>query len=126
MKEYVKAEGAPAPVGPYSQAVKAGDMVFFSGQIPIDPKTGKMVEGGIEEQAERALENLKAVIEASGCSLDDVVKVNIYLADIADFGKVNSVYERYFGASKPARAAVGGLSLPLGAKIEIEAVAVKG
>lgn len=121
-KAIVKTEGAPLPVGPYSQAVKAGGWLFVSGQLPIDPATGEVVQGGAAEQAERALENLKAIIEAAGLSLNNVVKVTLYLQDLKDFQAVNEVYAKYFGREPPARTTVQAAP-PKGAKVEIEAVA---
>jgi 2-iminobutanoate/2-iminopropanoate deaminase len=116
--------GAPAPVGPYSQAIVAGGFVFASGQIPLDPATGKLVEGEFEAQAERVLDNLRAVLEAAGASLDAVVRANVFLTDLALFPRLNAVYGRYFTADpKPARSTIGVAALPLGAKIEIEAIA---
>jgi 2-iminobutanoate/2-iminopropanoate deaminase len=117
-------EDAPAPIGPYSQAVRSGGFVFCSGQIPLDPATGQPVSGDITAQAERSLENLAAVLRAAGCELRDVVKTTIFLADMADFPAVNAVYERYFGTTKPARSTVAVSGLPRGVRLEIEAIAV--
>lgn len=114
---------APAAIGPYSQAVRAGALVFVSGQIPLDPQTGALVDGGIEAQAKRSLENLKAIVEASGCTMRDVVKCTILLADMGDFAKVNDVYASFFAEPFPARAAFAVKALPKGALIEIECVA---
>ena len=115
---------APAPVGPYSQAVVAGGFVFASGQIPLDPRTGKLVSGEIEQQTERVLENLRAVLEAAGSSLERVVKASVYLVDLALFPRVNAVYARAFASDpKPARSTVQVAALPLGAEIEIDVVA---
>ena len=121
--DIVGTEQAPRPVGPYSQAVRAGGWVFVSGQIPLDPATGKLEEGGAAAQAERALRNLAAVLAAAGCRPADVRKTTIYLADLNDFAEVNEVYARFFAAPYPARAVVGVASLPKGAAVEIEAVA---
>jgi 2-iminobutanoate/2-iminopropanoate deaminase len=120
-----KAFSAPGAVavGPYSHAVEAGDMVYLSGQTPLDPATGTLVGGGIPAQAERCFQNLFAVLKAAGLSPDDVVKVNVYLVDMADFGAMNAVYERQFARPFPARTTIGVASLPLGARIEIELVA---
>ena len=117
---------APKAIGPYSQAVEAkgARMLFLSGQIPLDPRTGELVQGGIEEQARRVLENLRAVLAAGGAGLEDVVKTTIFLADLADFAKVNEVYAKYFGASPPARSTVQVAALPRGARVEIDAIAV--
>ena len=105
-KEIVSTNKAPNAIGPYSQAVKVGNMVYLSGQIAIDPKTQQFTDGDISEQAKRVLENLKAVVEASGSSLENVVKTTIYLTNIDDFSKVNEIYATYFSAGKPARATV--------------------
>ena len=116
--------GAPAPVGPYSQAIVAGGFVFASGQIPLDPATGKLVEGEFEAHVERVLDNLRAVLEAAGSSLDAVVRASVFLTDLALFPRLNAVYGRYFTADpKPARSTIGVAALPLGVKIEIEAIA---
>jgi len=124
LKRAVLTPGAPAPVGPYSQAIVSGGFVFASGQIPLDPATGKLVEGGFEAQAERVLDNLRAVLEAAGASLDSVVRTNVFLTDLALFPRLNAVYGRYFTADpKPARSTIGVAALPLGAPLEIEAVA---
>lgn len=122
----VRSTDAPAALGPYSQAVIAGDFVFLSGQIPLDPKTGKLVDGDIEAQAERVLGNIRAVLGAAGSSLGRVVKASVFLADLADFAKMNAVYERHFASfPKPARSTFQVAKLPAGAKIEIEVVAVR-
>ena len=124
MKEIISAAKAPAAIGPYSQAVriKFKDMLFCSGQIPIDPETGEVVKGSPAEQARRAMENLKAVIEAAGFSMNDAVKTTIYLTDMTAFGEVNKVYESYFSKDFPARVTVGVAALPKGATVEIECV----
>jgi len=115
---------APAPVGPYAQAVVSDGLVFASGQVPLDPATGKLVPGDVEAQAERVLENLRAVLEAAGASLDTVVKTTVFLTDLGNFPRLNAVYARYFtGEPKPARSTIGVAALPLGAAVEIEAVA---
>jgi 2-iminobutanoate/2-iminopropanoate deaminase len=122
----VRSSEAPAPVGPYSQAVIAGDLVFLSGQIPLDPKTGALVEGDIEVQAERVIANIGAVLGAAGSSLARVVKASVFLADLGDFAKMNAVYARHFtGNPKPARSTFQVAKLPAGAKVEIEVVAVR-
>src|SRR4029453_9132241 len=124
MKRVVFASTAPTPVGPYSQAIVAGGFVFASGQIPLDPASGKLVEGEIEVQAERVLQNLRAVLEAAGSSLDHVVRATVYLVDLAVFPRVNAVYGGYFRAEpKPARTTVQVAALPLGAQVEIDAIA---
>ena len=116
---------APAAVGPYSQAIAAGELVFCSGQIGIDPATGALVEGGVEAEAERALRNLAAVLDAAGLGLADVAKATIFLADIADFAAVNAVYARFMPDPPPARTTVAVAGLPRGARVEIEANAVR-
>ena len=126
-KVIIFTENAPKPIGPYSQAIlveNPNKFLVISGQIPIDPESGEIVNGDIEEQARQAIENLIAILEAAGATVDDVVKVTVYLRDMGDFGKFNKVYEEYFGRSKPARAVVEVANLPKGVKIEIEAIAV--
>jgi len=123
MREIISTEKAPAAIGPYSQAVRWNGMVFCSGQIPLDPATGQIVEGGIEAQTERALENLKAVLEAAGAGLETVLKTTIFVADLNDFGAVNGVYGRFFAQDPPARATVEAARLPRDVRVEIEAVA---
>ena len=118
----VHTENAPAAIGPYVQAKIMGNLVYTSGQIPIDPKTGNLVDGGIEAQAKQVCENLKAVLEAAGTSLEKVVKTNCYLKDIGDFAAFNAVYAEYF-TEKPARSCVGGLQIPKGALVEVEVIA---
>ena len=121
MKQIFSTPDAPAAIGTYSQAVRAGDSVYLSGQIPLDPKTMQLVEG-FENQARRVFDNLQAVARASGCSLDDAVRVTVYLTDLANFAKVNEVMASYFREPYPARAAVGVASLPRGAAVEIDAI----
>lgn len=118
----INTDNAPKAIGPYSQAKIYEGIVFSSGQIPIDPATGELVSGGIEEQTRRVCENLKAVLEAAGSSLEKVVKTNCYLKDISDFAAFNKVYEEYF-TGKPARSCVGGLQIPKGALVEVEVIA---
>ena len=113
---------APAAIGTYSQAVRAGDTVYLSGQIPLDPKSMKLVEGDFESQAKRVFENLRAVCRAAGGDFDRVVRVTVYLTDLANFAKVNEVMATYFREPYPARAAIGVASLPRGALVEIDAV----
>ena len=122
-KEAVLTHDAPQPIGPYSQAVRSGDFLFLSGQIPLDPATGNLVAGDIAAQTRRVLDNLVAVLEAAGASMDDVVKTTIFLADMDDFGAMNEVYGAYFSGVAPARAAVQAARLPKDARIEIEATA---
>lgn len=120
----VRTTGAPAPVGPYSQAVEHAGFVFASGQIPLDPGSGKLVDGGIEPQTRRVLENLRAVLEAAGTTLDGVVRTTIYLTDLSHFPRVNAIYGEHFkGEPQPARATVQVAALPLGAAVEIDAIA---
>lgn len=122
--ELLATKSAPGAVGPYSQGVKAGNMIFVSGQLPIVPETGKLLKGDIQEQAKRSLENIKAILEAGGASLEDVVKVNVSVVNIEQFSLINEVYSEYFSNHKPARALVEVSRLPLGGEIEIEAIAV--
>ncbi|MBK5094914.1 MAG: RidA family protein [Deltaproteobacteria bacterium] len=126
MRKTVQTEKAPAAIGPYSQAVLTGGFLFCSGQIPIDPATGKMVEGGIEIQTERVLRNLAAVLEEGGASLQSVVKTTVYLADLSDFTAMNGVYGTFFTENPPARATIEAAKLPAGALVEIDAVASVG
>jgi 2-iminobutanoate/2-iminopropanoate deaminase len=114
---------APAAIGPYSQAVVAGGLLFCSGQIPLDPVSGELVVGTVEQETERVMENLRGVLEAAGTDFDHLVKATIYLTDMADFAAVNQIYGQYFSAIKPARATVAVAALPRGARVEIEAVA---
>ncbi len=121
-KEIVATDQAPRAIGPYSQAVRAGNLIFASGQIPIDPATGEFVPGGINEQTAQVLKNLKAVFEAAGASLDQIVKTTVFLADMNDFTAMNEVYGKFFGDAPPARATVQAARLPRDAKVEIEAI----
>ena len=123
MKVIISAPNAPAAIGPYSQAIKAGGFVYTAGQIALDPATGQMVEGGIQAETERVFLNLQAVLEAAGSSLDGVVKTTVFIADLAEFAAMNEVYARFLGAAPPARSTVQA-SLPKGARVEIEAVAI--
>jgi 2-iminobutanoate/2-iminopropanoate deaminase len=122
--ESIQTDRAPQAIGPYSQAIKANGFIFASGQIPLDPATMRIVEGGIEEQTGRVLDNLKAVLEAAGSSLDRVVKTTVYLADMGEFAAMNEIYAKYFGVTKPARATVQVARLPRDVKIEIDVVAL--
>ena len=124
--EAVETQAAPAPVGPYNQAVKAGGMLFCSGQIPLDPATGAMVGGGdVEAETRQVLSNLKAVLSAAGCSSQHVVRTTVFLVDLGDFAKVNAIYAETFGQGvEPARACVQVAALPKGAKVEIDCIAV--
>ena len=121
--EAVLTSGAPAPIGPYSQAVRSGKELFCSGQIPLDPQTGELVAGDIGAQTQRVLDNLGAVLREAGFEYGDVVKTTIYLVDMQDFAAVNTIYERAFGAAKPARSTVAVAGLPRGARVEIDAIA---
>jgi 2-iminobutanoate/2-iminopropanoate deaminase len=121
-RETINAPGAPAAIGPYSHAVRAGDLLFCSGQIPLDPTTGEIVGESTGGQAWRCLENLKAVCEAAGTSLSRAVRVTIYMTDLAAFGELNEVYGGFFDGEPPARVTVGVAALPRGARVEIEAV----
>ncbi|MGD0525040.1 MAG: RidA family protein [Polyangiaceae bacterium] len=125
-KDAIATKDAPAAIGPYSQAVRAGELVFLSGQIPLDPATGQLVDGDIAAQTKRVMENLGAVLAAAGCGFGDVVRTTIYLADLGHFAKVNETYGAFFQAPYPARATVQVAALPKGAQVEIDAVAVKG
>ena len=126
MKEIIATEDAPRAIGPYSQAVRAGNFVFASGQIPIDPATGEFVPGGIAEQTEQVLKNLTALFGAAGVGLDQIVKTTVFLADMNDFTAMNEVYGKFFSEAPPARATVQAARLPRDAKVEIEAIAVTG
>ena len=125
-KEIVSTPAAPAAIGPYSQAIKAGGLVFTAGQIPLDPATGEVVEGDITAQAERVMQSLGAVLAGGGASFATVVKTTCFLADLNDFAAFNAVYAKYFGDAKPARSTVEVSKLPRGVKVEVEAIAVAG
>ncbi|MBM9604908.1 RidA family protein [Desulfopila inferna] len=121
-KKAIETSDAPSAIGPYSQAIMIGDLVFTSGQLPINPATGKITEGSITGQTHQALKNLRAVVSGAGGTLDDVVKTTVYLQNISDFQEVNSIYAEYFKSPFPARSAFQVAALPLGAGIEIEAI----
>ena len=121
-KEIISTKNAPQAIGPYSQAVKAGNLMFISGQIPLDPKNGDLVSQSIEDQAKQVLENVKSICEAAGCSLDDIVKISIFLTDLSNFAVVNDMMKEYFSEPYPARATVEVSGLPLGVNVEIEAI----
>lgn len=124
MKHILNTDSAPEPIGPYNQAVKSGHRLYTSGQIPIDPMTNNMVSGGIREQTIQVLENLKNILEAADCTLDDVIKTTVFLADMADFPTLNTIYAEYFGEENaPARSTVQVAALPKGALVEIDAIA---
>jgi 2-iminobutanoate/2-iminopropanoate deaminase len=124
MKKTIATTDAPAAVGPYSQAVRAGATVYCAGQIPLDPKTGQMVPKDISQQTRRVLDNIAAVLKADGLTMDHIVKTTIFLADLGDFEAVNKIYASYFKQAPPARSTVQVAALPKGARIEIEAIAV--
>jgi 2-iminobutanoate/2-iminopropanoate deaminase len=123
MKNVVTTDRGPKPIGPYSQAIKANGFVYVSGQVALDPKTGEMMAGDIAQQTERALENLKAIVEASGTQLNHVVKTTVYLKNMDDFPAMNEVYGRFFTLSPPARSTVQAVRLPKDALVEIDAIA---
>jgi 2-iminobutanoate/2-iminopropanoate deaminase len=125
MKRIISTTSAPGAIGPYSQAVEANGTLYISGQLGIDPATGKMVEGGVAEQTTRVLKNIRAILLAAGYSLSDVVKSTVLLADMADFKAMNEVYSQFYTEDQPARAAFAVKALPLGALVEIETVAVR-
>jgi 2-iminobutanoate/2-iminopropanoate deaminase len=124
VKEIISTKHAPRAIGPYSQAVRAGNLVFASGQIPIDPATGNFVSGGVAEQTEQVIKNLSSVLEAAGVGLHQVIKTTVFLADMDDFSAMNEVYGRYFTENPPARATVQAARLPRDARVEIDAIAV--
>ncbi|MBP5405697.1 RidA family protein [bacterium] len=125
MKKIISSPNAPAAIGPYSQAVEANGTIYVSGQLPIDVKTGRFVEGGIREQTEQALKNIGEILRTAGCSYENVVKTTVLLSDMNDFKEMNEVYAKFFVSECPARAAFQVVRLPLGAMVEIECVAVK-
>lgn len=122
-KKHYTTSGAPKPIGPYSQAVAAGGLLFVSGQIPLDPATGNLVEGSIEEQTEVVLRNIGAILKEAKMGAENVVKTTVFLADLADFPRMNAVYERFLGKEPPARSTIQAAGLPRGVKIEIDAIA---
>jgi len=122
-KQAIQSDNAPAPIGPYSQAVKVGDTMYLSGQVPLDPATGELIDGDIDAMARRIFDNLAAVMAAAGGSLADIVKLTIYLVDLNDFAKVNAVMAEYFQEPYPSRATVAIAGLPKGAPVEVEAIA---
>jgi 2-iminobutanoate/2-iminopropanoate deaminase len=124
MKTIIASEKAPKAVGPYSQAVRVGNLIFLSGQIPLDPLSGHLVEGGIQPQTERVLENIRAVLEAAGLTFDNVVKTTVYLKSLTEFVPMNEVYARYFPSDSPARSTVEVARLPRDVSVEIDAIAV--
>src|SRR5260221_2849904 len=126
MKKIVATEKAPKAIGPYSQAIVHNGLAFLSGQIPLDPATGQVVEGDIAVQTARVLDNLTAVLEACGASLENVVKTTVFIKDMGEFARVNEVYGRYFAANPPARSTVEAASLPRDVRVEIDAIAIVG
>ena len=125
MKKVISTANAPQAIGPYSQAIEAGGFVFVSGQIPLIPATGELVDGSVEVQTARVLDNLKAILEAAGSSMEDVVKTTVYITNMDDFAKVNGIYGRYFEANPPARVCVEVSKLPKGALVEIDVIAAR-
>jgi|UniRef100_A0A7V5XZ50 2-iminobutanoate/2-iminopropanoate deaminase len=123
MKEKIYTDKAPRPIGPYSQAIKFGKLIFLSGQIGIDPNTNELVKGGIEAETKQIFENIINILKTQNANLDNVLKVNIYLKNLADFPKVNEIYQNYFKENFPARTTIGGVSLPKDALIEIDVIA---
>ena len=124
MRDVISTQNAPRAIGPYSQAIRANGFVFVSGQVAFDPKSGYLVEGGVIQQTVRVLENLKAVLEAAGTSMENVVKTTVYLKSMEDFGKMNEIYGRYFPANPPARSTVEVARLPRDVRVEIDVIAV--
>jgi 2-iminobutanoate/2-iminopropanoate deaminase len=122
-KEIIKTDQAPAAIGPYEQALRIGNLVFSSGQIALDPKTGNFLAGEIEEETEQTLKNIQAIMEAANMSMKNVVKTTVYLADMNHFARMNGIYEKFFGESKPARACVQVAALPKDAKVEMDVIA---
>ncbi len=123
-RQIISTTDAPSAIGPYSQAVQAGELLFVSGQIPIDPASGELVQGGVEAETRQVMNNLKAILEAAGSSLEKVVKATLFIADMNQFGTINAIYAEYFPATPPARACVEVARLPKDVQIEIEAVAL--
>jgi len=123
MRKVISTERAPGAVGPYSQAIVAGGFVWCSGQIPLDPATGQLIQGEIEEETRQVLNNLRAVLDAAGSNMDRVVRATVYLADLNDFERVNAVYAESFGEQPPARVCIEACGLPKGARVEIDAIA---
>ena len=121
-REPIDATGAPPAIGPYVHAIRTGDLLFCSGQIPIDPRTGELVEGTVADEAGRCLENLAAVCAAAGATLGDAVRLTVYTTEMSSFGAINEVYESFFESDPPARVAIGVAALPRGARVEIDAV----
>lgn len=125
MKTSIATAAAPAAIGPYSQAVEAGGMVFVSGQLPVDPATGEFAEGGVKELTHRSLTNMRNILAEAGLTMENVVKTTVFLADMTDFAEMNEVYATFFPGTAPARSAVAVKTLPKGARVEIECIAVR-
>ena len=125
MKQAIETQQAPAAIGPYSQAIKAGGTIYVSGQLPINPATGQFAEGGIKELTRQSLTNMQHILQQAGCDMQHVVKTSVFLADMNDFAEMNEVYAEFFKAPFPARSAVAVKTLPKGARVEIECIAVK-
>ena len=123
-KRIIETDKAPLAIGPYSQAIRIGDLLYTSGQIALDPHSGEFLAGEIEQETERTIQNISAILQADGLSLDNVVKTTVYLSDLHHFTRMNQVYEKYFIKNKPARACVQVAALPKGAKVEIDAIAI--
>ena len=123
IKKIISTPKAPAAIGPYSQAIRIGDFLYTSGQISLDPETMKMITGDIEVETEKVLKNLEAILKADGLELNNIIKTTVYLTDLSEFARMNQVYEKFFGETKPARACVQVAALPKGAKVEIDAIA---
>ena len=126
MREVIATPNAPQAIGPYSQAIRANGLVFVSGQIPLDPATGQLIEGGVAQQTERVLANLEAILKASGSALDQVVRTTVYLKDMGEFSAMNEVYARFFPREAPARVTVEVARLPKDVRVEIDAIALAG
>lgn len=124
IKEIIFTNKAPKAIGPYSQAIKVGNFIFISGQIPIDPNTGEVIDGDIKEQTRRVLENIKGILESVSCSLNNIVKTTVFLKNLDDFSSMNEVYATYFSENPPARSTIEVSKLPRGVSIEIEAIAI--
>ena len=124
MRELVTAAGAPKPIGPYSPAIKVGNLLFLSGSIPLDPVSGALVAGGITEQTTRVLENIKGLLDAAGASFHNVARTTVFMVDLGDFGEMNEVYSKYFSAPYPARSTVQVVKLPRDVRVEIDVIAV--
>lgn len=125
-REAISSSDAPKPIGPYSPAIKTESLIFCAGQTPVDPASGQLISGGIQEQTERVMENLRAVLTAAGSSFDSVVKTTVFLTSMSDFAAMNEVYGRYFSGAAPARTTVAVAELPRGARVEIECIALPG